>query len=319
MGEIALRSENLMMAGGVERDPAAVYLSSLAPTGRRSMAAILTRVARICGVESLDAMPWHQLRYEHVQAVRAKLIEEGAAPATVNKALAAIRGTMRAAWRLGMVDSETYAKIADVPGVRGSRLPAGRAITPGELGAMMRACTTDRTDAGARDAAIIALGYAGGLRRAELAALQLEDLAADDGEQITIRVLGKGGKERAIYLDNGGADALRGWLKVRGTEPGALFYAGRRGGHLQRGHGMTPQAIRDVVARRAEQAGVAHTSTHDLRRSFVSDLLDAGTDIATVASMAGHANIATTQRYDRRGEGAKKRAARSLHVPYNGR
>ena len=92
---------------------------------------------------------------------------------------------------------------------------------------------------------------------------------------------------------------------MRGTDPGALFYAGLRGGHLVAGQRLTGQAIRDVVHRRAAQAGVEDASPHDLRRSFVSDLLDAGVDIATVAAMAGHANIETTRRYDRRGETAK--------------
>lgn len=58
---------------------------------------------------------------------------------------------------------------------------------------------------------------------------------------------------------------------------------------------------------------------HDLRRSFVSDLLDAGVDIATVAAMAGHESVRTTQRYDRRGEQAQRRAAQALQVPYERR
>ena len=182
----------------------------------------------------------------------------------------------------------------------------------------MRTCANDPTVAGVRDAAIIAVGYAGGLRRAEMAALSLEDLE-DDGETVTLRVQGKRNKERFAYLDNGAALIVRDWVTVRGGRPGALFYSGRKGGRLNVGQRMTGQSIRDLVKRRAEQAAIPSCSPHDLRRSCATNLLELGHDLATVAAMLGHAKVETTRRYDRRGEVAKKRAARSLHVPYFGR
>ncbi len=98
------------------------------------------------------------------------------------------------------------------------------------------------------------------------------------------------------------------WLPVRGPDPGALFLPINKGGRITLRR-MTDQAV---------QTGVSHFSPHDLRRTFISDLLDAGADIATVQKLADHASVATTGRYDRRGEHAKQRAATLLHVPDQG-
>jgi integrase len=114
---------------------------------------------------------------------------------------------------------------------------------------------------------------------------------------------------------NGSADALGDWIRVRGGDPGPLFCRVNKGGRITMRR-MTDQAVLHILHRRATEAGVSPFSPHDLRRSFISDLLDAGADISTAQQLAGHSNVQTTARYDRRGEATKRKAAELLHVPY---
>jgi len=129
---------------------------------------------------------------------------------------------------------------------------------------------------------------------------------------------GKGNRDRTVFATNGAADALADWFVVRGGEAGPLFLPVNKGGVVGSDR-LTGQAFLYILRRRAQQGGVTRLTPHDLRRTFVSDLLDAGADIVTVQHLAGHAQIQTTARYDRRGEATKRRASELLHVPYQRR
>lgn len=298
-----------------DRAPALVYLASLGSGSRRTMRGALDTVARLLsdGEHDAETCPWHLLRHEHMAAVRAALAERFA-PSTARKMLAAVKGTLRAAWRLGLMDAESYRRAVDVESIRGSQLPAGRALDAGELAALFRVCAADPSPAGARDAAMLAVLYGAGLRRSEAVSLDVSDVDTETGA-VTVR-RGKGRKDRIAYLPAGGVAAVRAWLEARGEMPGPLFLPVNKGGRVTLRR-LTDAAVRVILRKRSRQAGVAACSPHDLRRSFVSDLLDAGADVSAVRGLAGHASVSTTAKYDRRGERAKERAAGLLHVPFN--
>lgn len=297
----------------LDESPAAVYLAGLAPGSRRTMHAALDVMAGWLGAADCFSLEWGRLRFQHTAAIRSRLAAEYA-PATANKALSALRGVLKAAYRLGQMDGDAYRQAADLDGVKGERLPTGRNLTAGEIAAMFAACANDPTPAGVRDAAALALLRLG-LRRAEIAGLQVGDYDADGA---TVRVRGKGNKERGVPVAGGAVDALADWLSLRGDGPGPLLLQVRRGGAIVR-RGVTAQTVYNLLAKRAAEAGVKELSPHDWRRSFVGDLLDAGADLSVVQRLAGHASPTTTARYDRRGEAAKARAVALLHTPYRRR
>src|SRR5262245_8239404 len=247
------------------RSPAESYVAGLAEGSRRAQA--LVRIARLLGSDDPRAVAWWKITPEVVDAVRAQLVDQGA-PATANRVLSALRGTLRAAWRAGMMDAASYHAARDVRGARGSRLPRGRAVGPEEWRRLFREIGHEPTPIRERDTALVALAYAGGFRRAELVALDLADYDADAGR---LRVIGKGNKERAVFIGNGARDALHAWLRVRGREPGPLLLPVDRHGRVLPRR-LTEPTVYDQLRHLAGRARVAAFSPHDCRRSLAGVL-----------------------------------------------
>jgi len=297
--------------GPLDRHPAAVYLGSLSHGSRRTMRGALRTIAQILtAVPDELRMPWHLVDYAHATLVRTTLAEK-LAPATANRMLAALRGVLKAAFKLGLVSADHYTRASMIEPVRGSRISKGRSLSSGELRALFEACAPT-APGGTRNAALLGLLYGAGLRRAEVVALDLADF---DRQMGTLIINGKGRKQRRGHVTNGSLDALEAWLTFRGEEPGPLFMPVVKGGKIERRR-MSDGAVAELLRRLASKAKIADFSPHDVRRTFVGDLLDSGADIATVQQLAGHASPTTTSKYDRRGDRVRKKAAELLHVPF---
>jgi len=197
----------------------------------------------------------------------------------VARKLAAIRSWFRFLRRRGVIAENPAQQI------RGPRLPRKLAsfLPIDETVALM-----DNRDPGAtaRDRAIVELLYASGLRVSELVGLDVRDV---DLAELTVRVLGKGSKERIVPFGDAAAGALRGYLGPRGS--GAVFL-NRRGGRL------TVRSVHTIVRRQARAARITRKVTpHTLRHTFATHLLDSGADLRMIQELLGHSRLSTTQRY----------------------
>ena len=301
----------------LEREPYSVYLGQLTGETARAMRGCLDRLARILAGVRLDEpsaeeimsgvpvvtgawVPWWELQYEGTAALRAVMLDIGWSPSHINKHISALRRVLKESWRLGLMNAEDYHRAIDLEPVKGSREPAGRDVGDSELAALLAAC--DDSPLGVRDAAVIAVLYVTGIRRAEAAALTLASYSA---AARSLRLIGKGDKERIVPVSAAALPWLEAWLRLRG-------------GKIEH-RALTSQTIADLLERRRRQAGVAlPVKPHDLRRTLIGDLLDNGTDLATAQAIAGHADPRTTSRYDRRALDTKRDAVDRLRLPAPG-
>jgi integrase/recombinase XerC len=192
----------------------------------------------------------------------------------------------------------------EVNPARAASTPKQERKLPGYLdrGAMDRLFALAETRAGdgtfrsARDRAILELFYSTGMRLSELVGLNLEDLdlVADQ-----VRVRGKGRKERLLPVGRPAVAALRGYYALRERALGDAGGGERRAVFVgERGRRLTPRAVQLAVRRLLDAVSVGRrVTTHSLRHSFATHLLDAGADLRAVQELLGHASLSTTQIY----------------------
>lgn len=278
------------------KNPVNAYLDGLSPTSRPALSDSIEMIARFFGATT-ETFAWHKVRYEQSQQLRTFLLGKYKSR-TANKALAALRGVLKAAWRLGMMSTDDYHHARDVKVVKISEPMAGRMLSMDELRALVNA---DSGKNRKRNAALVALMYAAGLRRFEVARLKVGHYERDIG-QLTVK--GKRNKTRQITIHRDWRAPIEDWLD--GKEADAWMFPGHGVGSISLGN------VSAILETQRSLTNVADFSSHDLRRTFISNLLDAGADLAIVKRLAGHDNVNTTAMYDRRGREAEDAAINKL-------
>jgi len=221
---------------------------------------------------------------------------------TVCRKLSSIRALYRFLKITGVLEADPAAAIPG-PSVAKKR-PAPLKVT--EVMTLLRTSLAGRTDsARLRDTAIMELFYASGMRRAEVAGVRLADV---DLTERTIRVVGKGSKERVVVINHAAAEAIEAYLRVRARSADPALFLGRGG------KGLTPKHVWRIFHTIYRISGIAkHATPHTLRHSFATHLVENGVDLETVRELLGHESLATTGIYLQLAMGHKRRAYDEAH------
>lgn len=256
----------------------------------RAYTADLAAFLAFTGTDPADPGAASALTLRAARAWLADSVARGAARSTVSRHVAALRNFSAWAHREGLAPTDAAAALASARADQ--RLP--RVVDQEEAAALLE-CARSRASAddpvSVRDWAILELIYATGIRVSEACSLTTSSI---DPAALTVRVVGKGDKERTVPFGVPARDALDQWtVRARpslavGTD--ALF-VGAKGGPID------PRVVRAMIHRMCARAGVRDIAPHGLRHSAATHLLQGGADLRAVQEILGHSSLATTQRY----------------------
>jgi integrase/recombinase XerD len=236
---------------------------------------------------------FEQINYQVIVYYLAALREIGLAPASVQRAVSAIKGYHRFAVREGYTAADPTATLHTPK----TLLNLPETLTISEVASLLDQ-PHDGTPADFRDKALLEVLYGSGLRVSEAVALDLDSIHHEDGY---LRVVGKGKKERIAPIAGTALAALDWYLQharhllhmTTVPEPAdnnAVFLS-------TRGRRLTRQSVFLIVRNWGEFVGLHDLHPHELRHSYATHLLEGGLDLRTIQELLGHASIATTQIY----------------------
>ena len=245
-------------------------------------------------LETIGVTDISQLELVHLRSWLANQQVNGGARTTLSRRAVSVRLFTKWAVKNKYLAKDVAATLATPKGHR--TLPEVLDIADAKtaMDSLATRASEEETPISLRDVAMVELLYATGARVAELCGLDVSDI---DYDRQTIRVLGKGNKERTIPLGNPAMKALNVWLKegrdsIKNSLSGNAVFLGARGKRIDQ------RTVRTVVYNALQAIeGIERMGPHALRHSAATHLLEGGADLRTVQEILGHASLATTQIY----------------------
>jgi len=293
----------------------ALAMAALSPATLRAYRSDWSAFSAWCAAQGVQPIP---ARVDTVAGYVAARMVEGKKAATISRAVAAISCAHEVAGLDGFGRSR---RVRDA--LKGMRRTIGTApmkkapATADRLGLMLASCGDDL--AGLRNRALLALGFAGALRRSELVVLTVEDIQmVEGGAVVTIRrsKTDQGGEGQTIGILNGTRlrplEALRAWCEAAGITSGTIFRSINRGGAV--GASLSDRSAADIVKAAAERAGLDASAFagHSLRSGFITSGAEAGHDAIRIAEVSRHKNLEVLRGYVQRANLLKDHAGASF-------